>query len=577
MKLRDYNAKKIPLSGDAQRLLVDLPYEVVSELIKVRDLCERFPRYGGHSKSELIKALEDIGMPHSTFCRRRKVYEEHGTLSSLHVKPKVANRGPRLPKEVDEILESELKRCLANGTRSPKRIWEDVAGACYDAGLKSPAPVTVQRRLNRISDREIANLALGKRKAEKYLGSRSGMTPKQTIPLARVQIDHTLVNLVGVNRINGLPVGCPWITMAIDEASRAVLGLMLGYEVPSTASLAKFMNHMVHPKDDLLRQLNIDFPWPMQGKPMSIYTDRGSDFTAHAFKMGCLEHNIDLEFRPAGKTHFGGIIERLIGTTMGRVKLLKGTTDGEWKEYKRAMEVSAEATYTIEELERQLLLWVTGIYNITERPDLNYKTPLQVWCENMGGMHPPIPKNKDAFFLDFLARGYRRLHKGYIQAMSLTYWDDALESLLRLNTAKRYEIRFDIHDVSRIWLRNPKSGKFIKLRARRRDMGPTSLAEWRASRRQAKAMNLDPRNEDHRMRALAELRRHRLSIPKNQRERVAARQESRTHRAMLNSERHGLGYQQLDKPRSSPQNIVPRKDNTDKIDLPEEPDVISFE
>ena len=333
---------------------------------------------------------------------------------------------------------------------------------------------------------------------------------------------------------------------------------------------------MVHPKDDLLKQLDIDFPWPMQGKPMSIYTDRGSDFTAHAFKMGCLEHNIDLEFRPAGKTHFGGIIERLIGTTMGRVKLLKGTTDGEWKEYKRAMEVSAEAIYTIDELERQLLLWVTGVYNITERPDLDYRTPMQVWCERMGGMHPPLPRNKDAFFLDFLARGNRRLHKGYVQAMGLTYWDDALESLLRSNTAQRYEIRFDIHDVSRIWLRNPKSGQFIKLRARRRDMGPTTLAEWRAALRQAKAMGLDPRNEEHRMRALAELRRHRLSIPKNQQERVAARQESRTHRAMLNSERHGIGYQKADNPRSASQNFIPRSLDANESDLTEEPDVFSF-
>lgn len=576
MKLRDYKAKTIKLSGDAQRLLVDLPYETVEELIRLREICERFPRYGGHSKTQLIEALSDIGMSHSTFCRRRKVYEEHRTLSSLYVKPEVSNRGPRLPKEVNDLLESELMRCIDDGTRSPKRIWEDVAGACYDAGLKPPAEITVSRRLQRISDREIAERALGKVKAEKYLGSRSGETPKQTIPLARVQIDHTLVNLVGVNRINGLPVGCPWVSMAIDEASKAVLGLMLGYEVPSTASLAKFMNHMVHPKDDLLKQLDIDFPWPMQGKPMSIYTDRGSDFTAHAFKMGCLEHNIDLEFRPAGKTHFGGIIERLIGTTMGRVKLLKGTTDGEWKEYKRAMEVSAEAIYTIDELERQLLLWVTGVYNITERPDLDYRTPLQVWCESMGGMHPPLPRNKDAFFLDFLARGNRRLHKGYVQAMGLTYWDDALESLLRSNTAQRYEIRFDIHDVSRIWLRNPKSGQFIKLRARRRDMGPTTLAEWRAARRQAKAMGLDPRNEEHRMRALAELRRHRLSIPKNQQERVAARQESRTHRAMLNSERHGIGYQRADNPRSASHNIVPISLDANESDLTEEPDVFSF-
>jgi putative transposase len=41
---------------------------------------------------------------------------------------------------------------------------------------------------------------------------------------------------------------------------------------------------------------------------------------------GAQEYGIRIDYRPPGTPHFGGHIERLIGTTMGAVHLLPGTT-----------------------------------------------------------------------------------------------------------------------------------------------------------------------------------------------------------------------------------------------------------
>ena len=51
-----------------------------------------------------------------------------------------------------------------------------------------------------------------------------------------------------------------------------------------------------------------------------MHTDNGADFTAAALHRGCDEHGIGLILRPIATPHYGGHIERLIGTLMGRVQ-----------------------------------------------------------------------------------------------------------------------------------------------------------------------------------------------------------------------------------------------------------------
>jgi putative transposase len=45
--------------------------------------------------------------------------------------------------------------------------------------------------------------------------------------LELVQIDHALVDVVVVDELARKPIGRPWVTLAIDVATRAVLGFHL--------------------------------------------------------------------------------------------------------------------------------------------------------------------------------------------------------------------------------------------------------------------------------------------------------------------------------------------------------------
>ena len=63
-----------------------------------------------------------------------------------------------------------------------------------------------------------------------------------------LQIDHTLVDVIVVDQEQRLPIGRPWLTLAIDVASRMVAGFHISLWAPSVVSLCLALSHAVLPK-----------------------------------------------------------------------------------------------------------------------------------------------------------------------------------------------------------------------------------------------------------------------------------------------------------------------------------------
>ena len=91
-------------------------------------------------------------------------------------------------------------------------------------------------------------------------------------------------------------------------------------------SVALVLTHAVLPKDIWLADRELDLPWPMFGIPDALHVDNAPEFHSLALARGAQEYGIRLTFRPPARPYFGGHIERLIGTMMGAVHLLPGTT-----------------------------------------------------------------------------------------------------------------------------------------------------------------------------------------------------------------------------------------------------------
>jgi hypothetical protein len=114
--------------------------------------------------------------------------------------------------------------------------------------------------------------------------------------------------------------------LVLDVHTRMVAGLTLSLDPPSAAGTALALTQAVLPKAGWLTDRAIGLAWPMQGLPELIHVDNGAEFHSRTFERGCQQHGIRIEYRPPATPRFGGHIERLMGTLMGRIHGLPGTT-----------------------------------------------------------------------------------------------------------------------------------------------------------------------------------------------------------------------------------------------------------
>jgi putative transposase len=179
-----------------------------------------------------------------------------------------------------------------------------------------------------------------------------GPSPPVRHPLDLVQVDHTPVDLILVDPVDREPIGRPWLTVAIDVYSRCIAGLHLSLEAPSATSVGLCLTHVAGDKGPWLALRGVEADWPVAGKPRRIGVDNGPEFHSAAFERGCAQHAIAIDWRPPGRPHFGGIVERVIGTLMELVHGLPGTTFSNAAQRGR-YDSDKAACLTLEELARR--------------------------------------------------------------------------------------------------------------------------------------------------------------------------------------------------------------------------------
>lgn len=299
--------------------------------------------------------------------------------------------------------------------------------------------------------------------------------------LACVQVDHTKVDVIVVDDDARLPIQRPWLTLLIDVATRMVTGYYLSLEHPSATSIALAIQHSVLPKEEWLEARGITAPWPVFGLPGMLHMDNGRDFHSKPLKRGAQEYGIALHYRPKKTPHFGGHIERLIGTMMGEIHLLPGTTFSNVED-RGEYESERHATMTLKELDQWLAIQIVGKYHNQVHRSLG-RPPLAVWNERAGDpcMVFRHPSDKRHFFCDFLPFAERKVRRDGIHLFGIRYWDNVL-SLWVGHEHRNFAIRYDPRDLSSIFVQSPDGAYWT---VRYADLGrpPITLWEYRHARK----------------------------------------------------------------------------------------------
>lgn len=124
-----------------------------------------------------------------------------------------------------------------------------------------------------------------------------------------------------------------------------------------------------------LQHRDIEARWPIVGKPSRPGVDNASEFHSAAFERGCAQHGIAIEWRPPGLPHFGGVVERVIGTLMQLVHALPGTTFSNPTQ-RGDYDSDKTACLTLEELERWLAVAITKYYHLRPHEGMDDEIPL---------------------------------------------------------------------------------------------------------------------------------------------------------------------------------------------------------
>jgi putative transposase len=107
--------------------------------------------------------------------------------------------------------------------------------------------------------------------ARRFTPVKDGLNVDELLGL--VQIDHTLVDVIVVDEIDREPIGRPWTTLAVDVATRMVLGFGLGLEAPDVTSVALTLSMAVLPKTRFLATQQLDLDWPCHGLPKRVFPE----------------------------------------------------------------------------------------------------------------------------------------------------------------------------------------------------------------------------------------------------------------------------------------------------------------
>ncbi len=459
----------------------------------------------------------------------RRWRQSGGLAASLAPRSSPGGRGKgRLPAAIERIVAEAIRdEFLTRQRKRVESVVRAVRDRCRLAGTTPPAANTVRARVRRVR----ADLAARAREgagsaAARRLTPAAGRTPSAERPMAVLQIDHTLVDLVVVDETWRKPVGRPWLTLAIDVHSRCIAGLHLSFEAPSATVAGLCLAHAALDKTAYLRGIGVEADWACQGRPGEAFVDNGPEFHSDAFGRGCGQYGITLRHRPPGAPHWGGIIERVVGTAMAMVHELPGTTfsnPAERGEY----DSDKAACLTLAELERWLVLAVTGPYHNTVHGGVG-EPPLARWRAGVAE-HGPPPAVADgrAFLVDFLPVLRRRVTREGIVCDHIAYYNAALRPLVtcrdRLGPVL---VRRDPRDLSRVWVLDPDDGSYVEVACSHQERPAISLHEHRLAVAHLRALGRAQVDEDAIFRAV---QRQREIVQKAaEQTRSARRQAART-------------------------------------------------
>jgi len=435
---------------------------------------------------DVENAAKKAGVHSATIYRWIEQYESTFSIESLLPNTSSGGRGQsRLTDEQEALIKKVIEEHYINKQRkSVSKVHRELKILCLSADIKVPSDNTLRARIKELDKRTVVNSRYGKQKADEQYKPIIGKYKDAKYPLSVVQIDHTKFDLILVDNEHRLPIGRPWVTVAICVYSRVVVGYYICFESPSSTSLGQCLSHAILPKDTFLSMYGIEADWNVYGLMKAIHVDNAKEFRGDSLMRVCQKYNIRLEWRPVGKANYGGHIERLLGTFNKEVHTLPGSTFSNPKE-KGRYDSAAHASMTLSDFEKWFATYVTEVYHQKYHSEI-HSSPMEKYEKGILGDSglmtglPPIIMDERKLQIDFMPSFYRTVQTTGIQLDKIYYYADSIKHWINAESKNKKKRKFllkrDPRDISQIYFYDEDIEQYLQVPYR--DLSAPSMSIW---------------------------------------------------------------------------------------------------
>lgn len=242
------------------------------------------------------------------------------------------------------------------------------------------------------------------------------------------QADHTPLDIV--IKDNQGKARKPWLTIIIDDYSRAISGFFLSFDAPCAFHTALALRQAIWRKTNS--------KWMVCGIPQILYTDHGSDFTSRHIEAVCADLKTRLIFSTVGKPRGRGKVERFF---LSINQLLLMNLSG----YAPSGSTTVQATLSLEEMNGLLEEFIVEKYHHRTHGTTK-KKPLKQWTG--AGFLPQMPDSLEQLDLLLLTVSkLRKVRRDGIFFKNFRYIDTNLAAYVGESVVVRYDPR-DLAQIS---------------------------------------------------------------------------------------------------------------------------------
>jgi hypothetical protein len=258
-----------------------------------------------------------------------------------------------------------------------------------------------------------------------------------------VHIDHTELDIELVCAEPRRNLGRPWATFLTDAFSRRLLAVLLLYDPPS------YRTNMMVLRECVRRHHRF---------PQTIVVDGGKDFHSLYFDALLATQECAKRIRPAGKSRFGSVIERLFGISNQQfINNLQGNTQitKNVRQVTRPVAPATQAVWTLPSLSERLCEWAYDVYDTSYHGSLEQspRAAFESGMQTAGCRSHRMIQYDEAFrilTLPTTRRGMARVSPNNgVKINNRYYWSKAFRDAELANT--KAPVRYDPYDIGQAY------------------------------------------------------------------------------------------------------------------------------